>query len=197
MANRQRRQGLRQQGAVSRSGTRQGAGGRKQRVGGRGNLEPAEASVMRHALPWRRAPTIHHAAVAPPLAAPVSGEEVRGREQGWGGDWWGVAGQQDQAGWVAQHSEVPPRIAGAAAFPDRRRARAAARQQVIISRGGCGGRQPPANRAAPQAKIWKITKKCQRKFVVFGRFCHIKFRPPGQISPGSAPRGPANFQVLQ
>ena len=51
----QRRQGLRQQGAVSQSGTRQGAGGRKQRAGGRGNLEPAEASVVRHALPWRRA----------------------------------------------------------------------------------------------------------------------------------------------
>ena len=38
---------------------------------------------MRHALPWRRAPTIHHAAVAPPLAAPVSGEE-EGAGVGWG-----------------------------------------------------------------------------------------------------------------
>eukprot|EP01045_Picozoa_sp_COSAG04_P013766 COSAG04_NODE_993_length_8879_cov_12.972665_3_plen_301_part_00 len=68
----------------------------------------------------------------------------------------------------------PLRLAGADAFPDGRRARPAARQQVRIRRGGCGGRQPPAIRAAPQAKFWKITKKCQRKFVFFSRFCLIK-----------------------
>ena len=76
--------------------------GQEERAGGSGNLEPAEASVMRPALPWRRTSTIHRAAVVQSRGA--SGSHRRG----WGGDWWGVAGQQDQAGWVAQHPEAPP-----------------------------------------------------------------------------------------
>ena len=69
-----------------------------------------------------------------------------------------MAGQQDQAGWFAQHPEAPQRLAGADAFSDRRRARAAARQQVRVSRGGCGGRQPLAAVEAPQANFGKMVK---------------------------------------
>ena len=158
MANRQRRQGLRQQGAVSRSGTRQGAGGRKQRVGGQRKLEPAEASVMRHALSRRRTLTIHHV-LSLNHWLHQSPRTRAGR--GWGGDWVvGVAGQQDQAGWFAQHPEAPQRLAGADAFSDRRRARATARQQVRVSRGGCGGRQPLA--AAERRR--QILVKWQKRF---------------------------------
>ena len=111
---------------------------------------------MRPALPWRRTSTIHRAAVVQSRGA--SGSDWRG----WGGDWWGVAGQQDQAGGLHNTLKPPLHLAGADAFPDRRRARPAARQQVRISRGGCGGRQSPAAiRAAPQAKFWKITKNAK------------------------------------
>ena len=162
----QRRQGLRQQGAVSQSGTRQGAGGRKQRAGGRGNLEPAEASVPRPAP----APDPHHPprAVAQPLAAPAV---CHPGGRGWGGDWVvGVAGQQDQAGWFAQHPEAPQRLAGADAFSDRRRARAAARQQVRVSRGGCGGRQPLAAAERRRQILVKWQKMFLEKIVVFRAF---------------------------
>ena len=146
----QRRQGLRQQGAVSRSGTRQGAGGRKQRAGGRGNLEPAEPSVPRPAP-----------APADPHVLSLNHWLHRLREgEGGVGIGWRVAGRQDQAGCFAQHPEVPQRLAGADAFSDRRRARAAARQQVRVSRGGCGGRQPLA--AAERRR--QILVKWQKMF---------------------------------
>ena len=161
----QRRQGLRQQGAVSRSGTRQGAGGRKQRAGGRGNLEPAEASVPRPAP----APDPHHPPRSTTGCTSLPGRPAGGR--GWGGDWvGGVAGQQDQAGWFAQHPEAPQRLAGADAFSDRRRARAAARQQVRVSRGGCGGRQPLAAAERRRQILVKWQKMFLEKIVVFRAF---------------------------
>ena len=108
---------------------------------------------MRHALPWRRAPTIHHAAVAPPLAAPVSGEE-EGAGVGWGLGGGGAA----RSSWLFCTLKPPQRLTGADAFSDRRRARATARQQVRVSRGGCGGRQPLAASEAPQANFGKMSK---------------------------------------
>ena len=151
--------------AVSLSGSGRGRG-QEERAGGSGNLEPAEASVMRPALPWRRTSTIHRAAVVQSRGA--SGSDWRG----WGGDWWGVAGQQDQAGWVAQHPEAPP-------APRRRRRlpRSAARAPGGApagqdqSRGVWGAAAaPPAIRAAPQAKFWKIAKKLPNKILVFRPF---------------------------
>ena len=108
---------------------------------------------MRLALPWRRTPTIHHAAVAP-LAAPVSGSE-----EGWGG-LGGARWRGSTIKLAVLHTtlKLPQRLAGADAFSDRRRARAAARQQVRVSRGGCGGRQPLAAVEAPQANFGKMAK---------------------------------------
>ena len=104
---------------------------------------------MHLALPWRRTPTIHHAAVAP-LAAPVSG----GVGWGLGGGW----GSTIKLAGLHTTLKLPHRLAGADAFSDRRRARAAARQQVRVSRGGCGGRQPLAAVEAPQANFGKMVK---------------------------------------
>ena len=130
--------------AVSLSGSGRGRG-QEERAGGSGNLEPAEASVMRPALPWRRTSTIHRAAVVQSRGA--SGSDRRG----WGGDWWGWQGSRIKLAGLHNTLKPPLRLAGADAFPDRRRAR-----------------------VAPQAKFWKIAKKCQRKFVFFSRFCLIK-----------------------
>ena len=99
----------------------------------------------------------------------LPGRPAGGR--GWGGDWVvGVVGQQDQAGWFAQHPEAPQRLAGADAFSDRRRARAAARQQVRVSRGGCGGRQPLAAAERRRQILVKWQKMFLEKIVVFRAF---------------------------
>ena len=179
--------------AVSLSDSGRGRG-QEERAGGSGNLEPAEASVMRPALPWRRTSTIHRAAVVQSRGASGMGR-TGGGGVGIGGGW---QGSRIKLAGLHNTLKPPLRLAGADAFPDRRRARPAARQQVRISRGGCGGRQPPSIRAAPQAKFWKIAKKCQRKFSFFGRFCHRKTRPPDQPGPDFRktlpPGGPPIFR---
>ena len=92
----------------------------------------------------------------------------------------GVGWQGSRIKLAGLHNTLKPplRLAGADAFPDRRRPRPAARQQVKISRGGVGGgswrAEPqvrvPAIRAAPQAKFWKIAKKLPKKILVFRPF---------------------------
>ena len=155
--------GSREPSAGVARGRGQGAGSR-----GRGAEETSNRRRHRcHALPRRRTLTIHH---AQPLAAPASPGAPPEGEGGVGIGWGGVAGQQDQAGWFAQHPEAPQRLAGADAFSDRRRARAAARQQVRVSRGGCGGRQPLAAAERRRQILVKWQKMFLEKIVVFRAF---------------------------
>ena len=162
----QRRQGLRQQGAVSRSGTRQGAGGRKQRAGGRGNLEPAEASVPRPAP----APDPHHPprAVAQPLAAPVSPEG----EGGVGIGWWGWRGSRIKL--AGLHNTLKPPSASQAPTPSQiggaRARRRASRSELVA--GGVGGGSPSRRLSAERRRqiLVKWQKMFLEKIVVFRAF---------------------------
>ena len=177
------------------------AGGRGQEAEGGGQRKPGTGGGIGDAPRPALAPGPHN---PPRCCRSTTGcTSLRGGRGSRGGVGIGGGWQGSRIKLAGLHNTLKPplRLAGADAFPDRRRARPAARQQVRISRGGCGGRQPPAIRAAPQAKFWKIAKKCQRKFSFFGRFCHRKTRPPDQPGPDfrkkSARKGPANFQVLQ
>ena len=153
--------GSRQPSAGVARGRGQGAGSR-----GRGAEETRTGGGIGDAPRPAPAPDPHH---PPRCCRPTTCCTVSREGEGGVGIGWRVVGQQDQAGWFAQHPEVPQRLAGADAFSDRRRARAAARQQVRVSRGGCGGRQPLAV-AERRRQILVKWQKMVRKIVVFRAF---------------------------